>query len=152
MKHTFLLFILFTATMCTSVSTNPTKETEAIKRLLEKESATWRSGDVKAHADCWHIQPYSRILVSLPDGTVLDIPPDAIVNPKQNDADLGGTSVNSDYKFSIHGDQAWVSHQEASTAKDGTKTYSYEIRILEKIKGEWKLVGQSIMIKKPEQG
>lgn len=152
MKHTFLFIILLTANMCSTVSIDPTKEAEAIKKVLEKESATWRSGDVKAHAECWHIQPYSRILVSLPDGTVLDVPPDAIINPKQDDADLGGTSVNSDYKFSIHGDQAWVSHQEESTAKDGKKTYSYEIRILEKIEGDWKLVGQSIMIKKPEEG
>lgn len=152
MNHSFLYIILLTATMCSTVSTDPTKETEAIKKLLEKESATWRSGDVKAHADCWHIQPYSRILVSLPDGTVLDIPPDAIINPKQDDTDLGGTSVNSDYKFSIHGDQAWVSHQEESMSKDGRKTYSYEIRILEKIEGAWKLVGQSIMIRKPEEG
>lgn len=152
MHKILILATLLTSILSCSSPADSAAETEAIKRLLEKESATWRSGDVKAHADCWHIQPYSRILVSLPDGTVLDIPPDAIVNPKQNDADLGGTSVNSDYKFSIHGDQAWVSHQEESTAKDGTKTYSYEIRILEKIEGEWKLVGQSIMIRKPEQG
>ncbi|MCC6410364.1 MAG: endo-arabinase [Saprospiraceae bacterium] len=152
MKHTFLFIILLTAAMCSTVSTDPVKETEAIKKVLEKESATWRSGDVKAHAECWHIQPYSRILVSLPDGTVIDVPPDAIINPKQDDADLGGTSSNSDYKFSIHGDHAWVSHQEESISKDGNKTYSYEIRILEKIKGDWKLVGQSIMIRKPEQG
>jgi hypothetical protein len=29
-------------------------------------------------------------------------------------------------------------------AMDGKKSYSYEIRILEKIDGQWKLVGQSI--------
>ena len=27
-------------------------ESENIKQLLEKESATWRSGDSKAHANC----------------------------------------------------------------------------------------------------
>lgn len=56
----------------------------------------------------------------------------------------GGSSVNSNYKMSIHGDHAWVSHDEISTAKDGEKTYSHEIRILEKIDGQWKLVAQSI--------
>ena len=92
---------------------------------------------MKAHAECWHIQPNSRILVSLPDGTVIDVPPDAIIKPKQADADLGGTSVNCDYKFSIHRDQAWVSHQEESTSKDVKKTYYYKIRILEKMNGNW---------------
>lgn len=128
---------LLTTILSCSAPANTVIEIEAIKRLLEKESATWRSGDVKAHAECWHIQPNSRILVSLPDGTVIDVPPDAIIKPKQADADLGGTSVNTDYKFSIHGDQAWVSHQEESTSKDVKKTYYYEIRILEKMNGNW---------------
>ena len=117
--------------------------------MLEKESAPWRSGDVKAHGECWHIQPYSRILVSLPVGTVIDVPPDAIIKPKQADADLGGTSVNSDYKFSIHGDQAWVSHQEESTSKDVKDVL---LRNQDFGKNEWKLVGQRIMIKKSDQG
>src|SRR5690242_8176702 len=36
----------------------------AIIKVLEKESATWRSGDSIAHAACWQIRPYSTILVS----------------------------------------------------------------------------------------
>ena len=119
----------------------------AIKKLLEKESATWRSGDVNGHASCWHIQPYSRILVSTGD-TVLDIPPAMIANPSAKSMGKGGTSINSNYKMSIHRNDAWVSHDEESTSADGKKTYSYEIRLLEKIKGQWKLVGQSIHIYK----
>lgn len=123
-------------------------ESEAIKRLLEKESATWRSGDSKAHAECWYIQPYSKVLVSTADGITLDIPPSAMVRPIANST--GGSSVNTDYKMSIHGDNAWVSHNEISTAKDGKKNFSHEIRLLEKINGEWKLVGQSIHSYKKE--
>jgi hypothetical protein len=44
------------------------------------------------------------------------------------------------------GTTAWVSHDEESTAKDGHKSYSAEIRLLEKIDGQWKLVGQSIQL------
>ena len=61
----------------------------------------------------------------------------------------GGSSVNTNYKMSINGDNAWVSHDEESTGKDGIKTYSFEIRILEKINDQWKLTGQSIHIYKP---
>ena len=61
----------------------------------------------------------------------------------------GGSAANSNYKFSIHANDAWVSHDEKSTAKDGTVTYSHEIRLLEKINNEWKLVGQSIHIYVP---
>jgi hypothetical protein len=118
-------------------------DSTAIQQLLEKESATWRSGDFAAHSDCWHIQPYSRILVSTTAGETFDVPPARMKDPDAPMGD-GGTSVNSNYKMSIQGDHAWVSHDEISTSRDGQKTYSHEIRILEKVKGEWKLVGQSI--------
>lgn len=47
------------------------------------------------------------------------------------------------YKLNVAGNNAWVSHDEESTAKDG-KTYSPEFRILDKVDNHWKLAGQSI--------
>ncbi|PVX46898.1 hypothetical protein C8C85_2792 [Flavobacterium sp. 103] len=119
-----------------------TDDAQAIKSLLEKESSSWRLGDSKTHAACWHIQPYSKILISTVDGKTLDIPAENIIKPIANSS--GGTSINTNYKMSIHDDNAWVSHDEVSIAKDGKKTFSHEIRLLEKINGDWKLVGQSI--------
>ena len=121
-----------------------TPNEKAIIRVLEQESATWRSGDVAAHAALWKIQPYSRILVSTPDGKTYDVPPASMLHPNRKDMDLGGTSVNTGYRMKVYGNNAWVSHDEESTSKDGKKTYSHEIRMLEKINGNWKLVGQSI--------
>ncbi|MFV5695860.1 endo-arabinase [Flavobacterium sp. LB3P122] len=119
-------------------------ESESIKRLLEKESATWRAADSKGHTECWYIQPYSRILVSTAAGITIDVPPAAMINTNPSAMCNGGFAVNTNYKMSIQKNNAWVSHNEESTAKDGKKTFSYEIRLLEKIKGKWKLVGQSI--------
>ena len=127
-----------------------TDESASIIKVLEKESSTWRSGDIKGHADCWQIQPYSRILVSTVDGNAFDVPPDMIVNPAPNSMGKGGSSKNTNYKMNISGNNAWVSHDEESTTKDGQKSYSYEFRILEKINGDWKLVGQSIHLYKPK--
>ncbi len=62
----------------------------------------------------------------------------------------GGYAINSNYKFSINGNSAWVSHNEESTDKTGNKKFSYEIRILEKINGQWKLVAQSIHMYTPK--
>ena len=117
-------------------------ESKAIKSLLEKESATWRSGDSKGHADCWHIQPYSKILISTADGQTFDIPAENIVKPISNAS--GGTSKNTNYKMAIHDDNAWVSHDEVSIAKDGKKNFSHEIRLLEKINGDWKILSDFI--------
>ncbi len=46
--------------------------------------------------------------------------------------------------MSIPDDNAWVSHDEVSIARNGKKTFSHEIRLLEKINGDWKLLGQFI--------
>ena len=144
MKFT-LLFLVFSI----SVGYSQTNE-ELIISLLEKESATWRSGDVKGHANCWAIKPYSRIFVSTSDGNSIDVPPVMMINPPENMMGNGGTSKNSNYKMNISNNNAWVSHDEESTSKEGSTNYTYEIRILEKIKGEWKLVGQSIHPRKSE--
>lgn len=145
-----IFFITLFGSLVFNAYSQSVDESKAIRQLLEKESATWRAGDIKGHAACWHVQPYSRILVSTGDSTVLDIPPEVMVHPPANIIGKGGSAVNSNYKMSIHGNSAWVSHNEESTSKDGKKSYSYEIRILEKIKGQWKLVGQSIHIYKPK--
>lgn len=56
----------------------------------------------------------------------------------------GGNAIISKLKMGITGESAWVSHDEESITKDGISTFSYEVRLLEKVKGEWKLVGQSV--------
>ncbi|MGB8703887.1 MAG: endo-arabinase [Gillisia sp.] len=123
------------------------KDETAIKQVLEKESATWREGDVEAHAECWEIKPYSRILISTGDGKLIDLPPEYMINPPEDMMGGGGTSENSNYRMNISGNNAWVSHDEVSISKNGEKSYSSEFRILEKIEGKWKLVGQSIHIR-----
>ena len=148
MKWTASFFLILIINMV-SYSQN-IDEANVIEKLLEKESATWRAADSKGHSDCWYIQPYSRILISTPEGVTLDIPPSAMINTNPNAMGNGGFSVNTNYKISINGNSAWVSHDEESTAKDGKKTFSYEIRLLEKIEGQWKLVGQSIHIYNPK--
>jgi hypothetical protein len=127
-----------------------TDDTTAIKNLLQKESATWRAGDVKGHADCWFIEPYSRVLVSTPDGSFIDVPPANMINPPAGSMGKGGSAVQTNLKISIHGNDGWVSHDEISTRADGTKSYSSEFRMLEKINGEWKIVAQSIHAYKPK--
>lgn len=148
MKQKITLCLLFAISL--AGYSQKTDEAESIKKLLEKESATWRAQDSKGHTECWHIQPYSRILVSTLEGKTYDVPPAAMIDTKPEAMGNGGFAVQTNYKMSINGDTAWVSHDEESTSKEGKKTLSYEIRMLEKIKNQWKLVGQSIHIYKSE--
>ena len=145
MKSTLLFIFLGISVVVFAQS-----EEEAIIALLEKESATWRSGDIEAHAQCWAVRPYGRIFVSTQDGSSFDVPPALMRNPPANMIGNGGTSKNTNYKMNISGNHAWVTHDEESTSKDGKTTYTYEMRILEKIDGKWRLVGQSIHPRTPE--
>lgn len=140
----FLLFLI-----AVGVSTHAfcqTNDSTAIVRLLEKESATWRSGDSTAHAACWQIKPYGTIIVMIPDGKTFAVPVDKIVHPSPEMIGQGGTSKNSNYTMSIHENTALVSNNEISTAKNGSVTNTYEVHMLEKINGQWKLTGQIVQV------
>ena len=56
----------------------------------------------------------------------------------------GGFATTTNYKMSIQNDMGWTSFDEESTAKDGTKSYSYEMWMVEKINNEWELVAASM--------
>jgi hypothetical protein len=149
MMQKYLLVILLAGSLYSGYGQSA-RDSVAIRALLEKESATWRSGDIQGHADCWVIQPYSRILISLGDGRAIDIPPAMMIQPPADMVGEGGHAILTNFRMSIQGNNAWVSHDEESVSKEGVSSFSYEIRLLEKIKGQWKLVGQSIHIYKSQ--
>jgi len=122
---------------------------DILQKTIYKHDESIFTDFIKGHASCWSIQPYSRILSSTGDGNVFDIPPEVMINPPANIFGKGGTSRNTNYKMNISGNNAWVCHDEESTAIDGKKTFTTEFRILEKINGSWKLVAQSIHARKP---
>ena len=140
MKWILTLSLLLTVTFAHSQTNS---DSIAIVKLLERAAVTFRSGDAKAYADCWHIQPYSLILISTADGKAISIPAEALAHPSSS-MGQGGVATATNYRMSIHNDNGWTSFDEISTAKDGTKTYSYEIWMVEKINGEWKLVAASM--------
>jgi hypothetical protein len=140
MKRTLTLCLLLISAFAHSQINN---DSIAIVKLLEKAAITFRAGDAKAYADCWHIQPYSIILISTTDGKALSIPAQALAQPSSS-MGQGGFAIATNYRMSIHNDNGWTSFDEISTAKDGTKTYSYEMWMVEKINGEWKLVAASM--------
>ena len=123
-----------------------TNDSTAIVRVLEKESATWRSGDTTAHAACWQAEPYSNMIIMTADGKTFAVPVEKIIHPAPGTAGQGGTSKNSNYHMSIHGTTALVTHNETSTSANGSLNHTYEVRMLEKINGQWKLTGQIIQV------
>jgi TolB protein len=119
-------------------------DTLEILDLLEKESRTWRSGDIAEHASCWQERSYNKVWINRGGGELLDIPAEVIIHPSQEMTGQGGQAYLSNFQFNIYGDQAWVNHDEVSVGVDGKETYTHEMRLLEKVNREWKLVGQSL--------
>lgn len=140
--HFFCVYLL----LGMGLSIGQTPEEQTIIQLLNTEATTWRTGDVATHADCWMERPYSKVMVSTNDGRVLDVPVSFIISPPEGVAGNGGRAELSNFNIQIHGETAWVSHDEVSIAPDGTETKSFEFRFLEKVDGQWKLVGQSIHV------
>ncbi|MEO8112159.1 MAG: hypothetical protein ABI594_19065 [Ginsengibacter sp.] len=145
MKYIFTLYLFF---ICGFAHSQTNNDSISIVNLLEKAATTFRSGDTKAYADCWQIQPYSVIFISTADGKAISIPAEALAHPSSS-MGQGGFATVTNYRMSIHNDNAWTSFDEISTAKDGTKTYSYEVWMVEKFNGEWKLVAASMHFYKP---
>lgn len=143
MKSIFLFLI---ASLFSTYSFCQTNDSTAIVKLLEKESATWRSGDSTAHASCWQIEPYSTVIIMTAEGKTFAVPADKIVHPSPGMMGKGGTSVNTNYHMSINGNVALVTHNETSTSVNGSVSHTFEVRMLEKINGDWKLTGQIIQV------
>jgi TolB protein len=127
------------------------KDSLAIIRLLEKEGIAWRKGDVNAFTDCWVARPNGRVFNSSADGVSRAIPTSFMQNPPANIMGGGGFSIHSNHDMSIGGNTAWVAHDEVSINKEGKETLSREIQLLEKIGGQWKLVGRSAQFYNPEK-
>lgn len=136
-----LTFCLFLISAFARAQTN--NDSIAIVKLLDKAAVTFRSGDGKGYADCWHVQPYSVIFISTADGKAIEIPAEAL-GKSSSAMGQGGFATATNYRMSIHNDNGWTSFDEVSTAKDGTKSYSHEVWMVEKINGDWKLVAASM--------
>lgn len=140
------ILVFFCAMGFSMLAFSQNNDSTTIVKLLEKESATWRSGDSTAHADCWQLQPYSRVMIMAANGKAFAIPADKVVHSSSAQMGKGGTSKNTNYNMSIHGNTAIVTHNEASTSTDGTVSYTFEVRMLEKFNGQWKITGQIIQV------
>lgn len=78
MKLTLTLCLLLAYTLAHTQTNN---DSLAIVKLLDKAAIAFRAGDAKAYADCWHVQPYSIILLSTADGKAISIPAEAMSKP-----------------------------------------------------------------------
>jgi hypothetical protein len=138
------LFSVLLALMTLSIGVASAQSDEAaIKKVIEEETRAWHAGDLKAQMACWQIQPYSRALISTMNGMHFDLSADMMKN-RDPLTPTGASASNSNYLIQLNGNTAWSSHDQTTTAKDDTKGFSHEMRMLEKSGSTWKIVGMSV--------
>ena len=138
MQKFVFVFLLF----CLSATAlfSQTADETAIKKVCEAETRTWLDGDKKGHAACWHIQPYSTVMVSLADGTFITATGTELNAVNDQAMGGGGSFANSNYVIRVNGNTAWTTFDQTGADTKGNKMTAKELRVLEKVNGEWKIV------------
>lgn len=137
---TFLFLFIFAAYASIAQTTNE----ESIKKICESETRAWLEADATTFNNCWLVRPYTRITVSTEDGQTIQIGAEQIKSAQPNAMGNGGSFVNSNYLIHIEGNSAWATYDEVKIDVKGEKHPSFELRLLEKVNGAWKIVGMSI--------
>lgn len=145
-KH---LLIILLAVLPALASAQTSDESD-IKKVCESETKTWLSGDLKSYLECWQVQPYSFVIVTLEDGTLISLTADQLSSPDPKVMGGGGSFENSQYNIRINGSSAWATYDEVKTSVKGEQMRSKELRLLEKIDGKWKIVGLTAHHYKPK--
>jgi hypothetical protein len=143
-----LLITLFIS--CVTALTAQSADESAIQKVCEAETRAWLEKDAATFNNCWQIRPYSRIIVTTEDGQTFSIGADQLkAATTENMAGDGGTFANSNYQIHVDGNSAWTTYDEVKTDAAGAHP-SYEMRLLEKVNGVWKIVGMSVHHYKPK--
>jgi hypothetical protein len=137
-----LLFALLFIACATALSAQSAEEL-AIQKVCEAETRAWLAKDVATYNNCWEIRPYSRIMVTTEDGQTISMAGDQLKSASADVMGGGGTVTNTNYQIHIEGNTAWAMYDEVKTNDKGSYP-SYEVRLLEKINGAWKIVGISV--------
>ncbi|MBL7814161.1 MAG: nuclear transport factor 2 family protein [Saprospiraceae bacterium] len=145
------LFLICLTTLCLSTIYAQTADELAIQKLCETETQAWLSSDATTFNNCWQIRPYTRLLISTENNQTFAISADQMKAAQADAMGGGGSFANTNYLFHIDGNTAWVTYDEVKTDTKGLQHPSHELRLVEKVNGEWKIVGMSVHHYNPQQ-
>jgi ketosteroid isomerase-like protein len=127
------------------------EEEAAIKSVIEKETTTWNARDTEGFVSCWANVPYAVQLVA--HGVAQSNSGVAFsTNEKKNLPELvkgmfagmgkpdGSTFKSDNYVIRVNGNSAFVHYDQTNTATDNKTNTYHEVRYLEKVNSDWKIV------------
>lgn len=143
MTRFFLSLTLFLATLAGAGAQNA--DETAIQQLLEAETnAFTKMSFADVVKKFWILDEKTIANVSMPDGTHLSMSAAQMLESDVVPPEGHATFKNTEWKFRISGDVAFVTYTQMVTLEDGARIGSHEMRFLEKVNGEWKLHMSSV--------
>jgi hypothetical protein len=121
---------------------NATKEEEAaIIKMMEADTKAFLAGDVAGLKNTWAFTPYTRGMAVSADGQkAYGGSGDEMSKWVESVKPTTATFANSNYNIRINGNMAWATYDQKITQQDKSSVVSHEVRCLEKINGNWRIV------------
>jgi hypothetical protein len=137
-------------TAAATPSVNP--EEEAIKQVIEGENAAFNAGDTEKARSFFHFQPYNRGMLTLLNGVTLYKAGEEFNNFYKDLKPNNIVATHTNYNIKITGNTAWETNLQTQRDKADNKVLltSHQMRCLEKINGNWKMVTLSGHDMKPQ--
>ena len=119
------------------------QEEDLIKKVLAEDTQGWLDAS-QDMATNWHMKPYSALIVSstVQGDTWTWLPNIEDIKQwmgQEKDKKVGAKLTQSNHYIRISGDIAFALFDQMIAFPDKDTGYSKELRILEKIDGEWKI-------------
>jgi hypothetical protein len=142
MKNIFITALLMFALDSTTQAQNA--EVEAVKKAIENESYQYHNNpDRMAFANAWHTVDGARMVYASKEGVTTFSGAEmraAVVAGQMPKADNVKTTF-SNYVVRVSGNVAWAAFDQSN---DGGLPF-HEVRCMEKIDGEWKIIASSVI-------
>jgi hypothetical protein len=117
-------------------------DTQAIRLVLEAETTDFLKMPLAdLTAKYWLMDSLTQMTVSLLDGIHFVLTADILsqATQKSPDHETYKEFNKSGYNIYWHGTSAFVTNEQYFVRLDDTKVYSYEMRVMKKVNGVWKI-------------
>lgn len=145
MKKTLIAFALLLMGAGSWAQSNTAEET-AIKQVLETEMYAAQNRNFEQWIDCFANSPdvafgFTSLLPSYMVRSYDKLAEFGKIFFQNNPVSSKGLGEFTDFQIRINGNIAFVTYLQTNTHKDGTKDRYHKTNYLEKIDGEWKIIG-----------
>lgn len=144
MKTNLLTFALL---LCSVITSAQKDDAEAVKKACIAQHEAWTKRDVPALLAINAPVPYASRYWATEDGWIGAVNGNVQITAAYKDAiskspqPMNITAKQSNWQLKPLGENYyWATYDQISTSADGKKYTGKEARLLEKIRGEWKMV------------